>query len=148
VLRLPDNASIILPHPLLLNIAIPLWQDVFVREKLTQPVLQLARKWFVQGTQTDELIDEKSENQVPLGALKGLKSKGWEFDEIGAGMVWRVSKSVDGAWASMDVDPGWSLSGHDGDGSTGSQTVKLSMSGSNPIAYSELVREFLSLPVA
>jgi hypothetical protein len=93
------------------------------------------------------LIDEKSENQVPLGVLKGLKSKGWEFDEIGAGMVWRVSKSVDGAWASMDVDPGWSLSGHDGDGSTGSQTVKLSMSSSNPIAYSELVREFLSLPI-
>jgi hypothetical protein len=147
VLRLPDNASIILPHPLLLNIEIPLWQDVFAREKLTQPVLQLARKWFVQGTQTDALIDEKSENQVPLGVLKGLKSKGWEFDEIGAGMVWRVSKSVDGAWASMDVDPGWSLSGHDGDGSTGSQTVKLSMSSSNPIAYSELVREFLSLPI-
>jgi len=147
-MALSDDVAVILPHPLLLDREVPLWLEAFAKEKLAQPFLQLARKWFVQGTQTDDLLDDKGDAKVPLGSLRGLKTKGWKFDEVGAGMVWRVYKSVDGASASIDVDPGWSLSGYEFDGSRESQTAKLSVSGSDPIAYSELVREFLSLPVS
>lgn len=147
VVAVPDNASIILPHPLLLDHEIPLWLAIFAQEKLSQPILQLARKWFVKGTRTDDLLDDKSGTKVPLGALKGLKSKGWWFEEGGAGMVWSVNKSSDGARGSIDVEPGWSMSGFGYDDFGGGQTIKLDASGDDAIAYSELVRELLSLPM-
>ena len=147
VLTLADDASIILPHPLLLDDEISRWLEIFAREKLSQPILQLARKWFAQGTQTDELLDDKSGTKVSIGALKGLKSKGWWFDEGGAGMVWSVNKSSEGARASIDTEPGWSMSGFDYEDFGGNQTIKLDVSGDDAIAYSELVRELLSLPM-
>jgi hypothetical protein len=146
-LLLADDARVILPHPVHLEEAVEIWLQIFAENKLTQPFPQLARKCFVDGPQTEELISDRDGTKVPLGALRGLKAKGWEFEEGGAGMVWSVYKSVEGARASINVEPGWSMSGFDYEDFGGDQTVKLDVSGSDPIAYSELVRDFLSLPV-
>lgn len=145
---LADDARVILPHPVHLEGTVETWLQIFAEKKLTQPFLQLARKWFLESPETENLISDKGGTKVPLGALRGLKAKGWEFEEGGAGMVWSVYKSVEGARASIDVEPGWSLSGFDYEDFGGDQTVKLDISASDPIVYSELVREFLSLPVA
>ncbi|MGE8143272.1 DUF4132 domain-containing protein [Novosphingobium sp. NPDC080210] len=147
-LSLDNEARVTLPHPCLFGDNVEAWLQIFADNKLTQPFPQLARKWFLQGPETEHLISKKDGTKVPLGALRGLKAKGWEFEEGGAGMVWSVYKFDAGARASIDVDPGWSLSGFDYEDFGGDQTVKLDVSGSDPIAYSELVREFLSLPVA
>ncbi|WP_252258611.1 ankyrin repeat domain-containing protein [Erythrobacter aurantius] len=147
-LSLDNEARVTLPHPCLFGDNVEAWLQIFADNKLTQPFPQLARKWFLQGPQTENLISKKDGTKVPLGALRGLKAKGWEFEEGGAGMVWSVYKSDEGARASIDVEPGWSLSGFDYEDFGGDQTVKLDVSGSDPIAYSELVRDFLSLPVA
>jgi len=147
-LSLDNEARVTLPHPLLLGDKVETWLQIFAENKLTQPFPQLARKWFLEGPETENLISNKDGTKVPLGALRGLKAKGWEFEEGGAGMVWSVYKSDEGARASIDVEPGWSLSGFDHEDFGGDQTVKLDVSGSDPIAYSELVRDFLSLPVA
>ncbi len=145
---LADDARVILPHPVHLGGAVEIWLQIFAENKLTQPFLQLARKWFLEGPETENLISDRDGTKVPLGALRGLKAKGWEFEEGGAGMVWSVYKSFEGARASINVEPGWSLSGFDYEDFGGDQAVKLSVRGSDPIAYSELVRDFLSLPVA
>ncbi len=145
---LADDARVMLPHPVHLGGAVEIWLQTFAENKLTQPFLQLARKWFVEGPDTENLISDRDGTKVPLGALRGLKAKGWEFEEGGAGMVWSVYKSVEGTRASINVEPGWSLSGFDYEDFGGDQAVKLSLRGSDPIAYSELVRDFLSLPVA
>jgi len=145
---LAEDARVILPHPVHLGGAVEIWLRIFAENKLTQPFLQLARKWFLEGPETENLISDRDGTKVPLGALRGLKAKGWEFEEGGAGMVWSVYKSVEGTRASINVEPGWSLSGFDYEDFGGDQAVKLSVRGSDPIAYSELVRDFLSLPVA
>lgn len=147
-LTLDDAAMVTLPHPLLLRDKVETWLQVFAENKLTQPFPQLARKWFAEGPETEKLIRARDGTKVPLGSLRGLKAKGWEFEEGGAGMVWSVYKFAEGARAAIDVEPGWSLSGYDFEDFGGDQAVKLDVSGSDPIAYSELVREFLSLPVA
>jgi hypothetical protein len=146
-LSVVDGERITLPHPLLLEDQVETWVQVFAENKLTQPFLQLARKWFAEGSETEELIRARDGTKVPLGSLRGLKAKGWDFEEGGAGMIWSVYKSTDGARASIDIEPGWSISGYDYEDFGGDQTVKLDVSGNDPIAYSELVREFLSLPI-
>ncbi len=146
-LTLDDEAMVTLPHPLLLGDKVDTWLQIFADNKLTQPFPQLARKWFAEGPETEDLIRARDGTKVPLGSLRGLKAKGWEFEEGGAGMIWSVYKRTEGARASIDVEPGWSLSGYDFEDFGGDQTVKLDVSGSDPITYSELVREFLSLPV-
>jgi hypothetical protein len=146
-LTLDDEAMVTLPHPLLLGDKVDTWLQIFADNKLTQPFPQLARKWFAEGPETEDLIRARDGTKVPLGSLRGLKAKGWEFEEGGAGMVWSVYKRTEGARASIDVEPGWFLSGYDFEDFGGDQTVKLDVSGSDPITYSELVREFLSLPV-
>lgn len=147
-LSLDNEARVTLPHPCLFGDNVEAWLQIFAEKKLTQPFPQLARKWFLESPETENLISDKGGTKVPLGALRGLKAKGWEFEEGSAGMVWSVYKSVEGARASIDVEPGWSLSGFDYEDFGGDQTVKLDISASDPIVYSELVREFLSLPVA
>lgn len=147
-LTLDNEARVTLPHPLLLGDKVETWLQIFAENKLTQPFPQLARKWFAEGAETERLIRARDGTKVPLGSLRGLKAKGWEFEEGGAGMVWSVYKFDEGARASIDVEPGWSLSGFDYEDFGGDQTVKLDVSGSDPIAYSELVRDFLSLPIA
>lgn len=147
-LHLENEARVVVPHPVHLEGTVETWLQIFAENKLTQPFPQLARKWFAEGPETEKLISNKDGTKVPLGALRGLKAKGWEFEEGGAGMVWSVYKSDEGARASIEVEPGWSLSGFDYEDFGGDQTVKLDVSGSDPIAYSELVRDFLSLPVA
>ena len=147
-LSLDNEARVTLPHPCLFGDKVEAWLQIFAENKLTQPFPQLARKWFIEGAETENLISNKDGTKVPLGALRGLKAKGWKFEEGGAGMIWSVYKSDEGARASIDVEPGWSLSGFDYEDFGGDQTVKLDVSGSDPIAYSELVRDFLSLPVA
>ena len=147
-LTLDNEARVTLPHPLLLGDKVQTWLQIFAENKLTQPFPQLARKWFAEGAETERLIRARDGTKVPLGSLRGLKAKGWEFEEGGAGMVWSVYKFDEGARASIDVEPGWSLSGFDYEDFGGDQTVKLDVSGSDPIAYSELVRDFLSLPIA
>jgi hypothetical protein len=142
-----DAAMITLPHPLLLGDKGESWLRVFAENKLTQPFPQLARKWFIKGSETEKLISDRDGTKVPLGSLRGLKAKGWDFVEGGAGMIWSVYKSTDGARASIDIEPGWSISGYDYEDFGGDQTVKLDVSGHDPIAYSELVRECLSLPI-
>jgi hypothetical protein len=144
---LADGVMVTLPHPLRLGDKVDNWLQIFADDKLTQPFPQLARKWFAEGPETEDLIRARDGTKVPLGSLRGLKAKGWEFEEGGAGMVWSVYKRTEGARASIDVEPGWSLSGYDFEDFGGDQTVKLDVSGSDPITYSELVREFLSLPV-
>jgi hypothetical protein len=62
-------------------------------------------------------------------------------------MIWSVFKRTGEAYASIDVEPGWSLSGDHYDDFGGDQAVKLEISGDDPISHSELVRDFLSLPV-
>ncbi|WP_397385854.1 DUF4132 domain-containing protein, partial [Prosthecobacter sp.] len=146
-LTLDDEAMVTLPHPLLLGDKVDTWLHIFADNKLTQPFPQLARKWFAEGPETEDLIRARDGTKVPLGSLRGLKAKGWEFEEGGAGMIWSVYKRTEGARASIDVEPGWSLSGYDFEDFGGDQTVKLDVSGSDPITYSELVRELLSLPV-
>jgi ankyrin repeat protein len=145
---LADDARVILPHPVHLGGTVEIWLQIFAENKLTQPFLQLARKWFVESPETENLISDRDGTKVPLGALRGLKAKGWKFEEGGAGMVWSVYKHFEGARASINVEPGWSLSGFDYEDFGGDQTVKFSVRGSDPIAYSELIRDFLSLPVA
>jgi hypothetical protein len=146
-LTLDDEAMVTLLHPLLLGDKVDTWLHIFADNKLTQPFPQLARKWFAEGPEAEALIRARDGTKVPLGSLRGLKAKGWEFEEGGAGMIWSVYKRTEGARASIDVEPGWSLSGYDFEDFGGDQTVKLDVSGSDPITYSELVREFLSLPV-
>lgn len=146
-LSLDNDARVTLPHPWLLGDKVETWLQIFADNKLTQPFPQLARKWFAEGAETEKLIKARDGAKVPLGSLRGLKAKGWEFEEGSAGMIWSVYKSVDGVRASIDVEPGWSISGADYEDFGGDQTVKLDVYGSDPIAYSELVRDFLSLPV-
>lgn len=145
---LDDGATVTLPHPLLLGDKVETWLRIFAENKISQPFPQLARKWFAEGPGTQALIRARDGTKVPLGSLRGLKAKGWDFEEGGAGMVWSVYKFAEGARASIDVQPGWSLSGYDFEDFGGDQSVKLDVGGSDPIAYSELVREFLSLPVS
>lgn len=147
IVTIADNATVILPHPLLLGDRVENWLQIFADNKLAQPFPQLARKWFAQGPETERLISRRDGVRVPLGSLRGLKEKGWAFGEGGAGMIWSVFKRTDEAYASIDVEPGWSLSGYHHDDFGGDQAVKLEISGDDPITYSELVRDFLSLPV-
>lgn len=146
-LTLDDGAMITLPHPLLLGDKGEAWLRVFAENKLTQPFPQLARKWFAEGSETQELIKARDGTKVPLGSLRGLKAKGWDFSEGRKTHVWSVYRHMEGGSASIDVEPGWFVSGYDHDDIGGNQTVKLDVRGSDPIAYSELVRDFLSLPV-
>jgi hypothetical protein len=147
-LHLENEARVVVPHPVHLEGAVETWLQIFAEKKLTQPFPQLARKWFLESPETENLLSDKGGTKVPLGALRGLKAKGWEFEVGSADMVWSVYKSFEGARASIDVEPGWFLSGFDYEDFGGDQTVKLDISASDPIVYSELVREFLSLPVA
>ncbi len=146
-LSLDNETKISLPHPCLFGDKVETWLQIFAENKLTQPFPQLARKWFAAGAEAEKLIRARDGTKVPLGSLRGLKTKGWEFEQGSAGMIWSVYKSVDGGRASIDVEPGWSISGDDYQGFDGNQTVKLDVNGSDPIAYSELVRDFLSLPI-
>jgi hypothetical protein len=147
-LSLLNDAKVILPHPLLLGDRVENWLQIFADNKLAQPFPQLARKWFAQGPETERLISRRDGVRVPLGSLRGLKEKGWDFGEGSAGMIWSVFKRTDEAYASIDVEPGWSLSGYHHDNFGGDQAVKLEISGDDPIIYSEMVRDFLSLPIA
>lgn len=147
-LSLDNEARVTLPHPLLLGDTVETWLQIFAEDTLTQPFPQLARKWFVEGPETEKLIRARNGTKVPLGSLRGLKAKGWEFEEGSKGLVWSVYRSIDGGHATIDVEPGWLNRNYDIDGFGGDQTVKLDVSGSDSIAYSELVRDFLSLPMA
>jgi hypothetical protein len=146
-ISLENDIKVILPHPVLFGDKVETWLNVFVDHQLTQPFPQLARKWFVEGPETERLISDRDGAKVPLGSLRGLKAKGWDFGEGDAGMIWSVFKRTGEAYASIDVEPGWSLSGDHYDDFGGDQAVKLEISGDDPISHSELVRDFLSLPV-
>ena len=146
-LTLDDQAMVTLPHPLLLGDKGEAWLQVFAENKLTQPFPQLARKWFAEGSETEVLIRARDGRKVPLGSLRGLKAKGWDFEQGSKSHVWSVYRHMDGGRASIDVEPGWFVNGYDHDDFGGDQTVKLDVIGSDAIAYSELVRDFLSLPV-
>ncbi len=147
-LPLEDDARVTLPHPLLLGGAMAAWVQIFAEHQLAQPFPQLARKWFAKNADTEALIRARDGTKVPLGSLWGLKANGWAIKEGGAGLISRVFKSIDGGRASIDVEPGWSISGFDYEDFGGDQTVKMEVYGSDPIAYSEMVRELLSLPIA
>jgi hypothetical protein len=144
---LDDEAKVTLPHPVLMAGELEHWLQVFAENKITQPFPQLARKWFIEGSSTEKLIKDRDGTKVALGSLRGLKAKGWRFEEGGAGMVWSVHKFIGGAHASIDVEPGWSLSGFDYEDFGGDQTIKLEVSGNDPVAYSELVRDALAMPI-
>ena len=147
-MSLDNEARVTLPHPMLLGDKVEKWLQIFAENKLTQPFPQLARKRFVEGPETEKLIRARDGTKVPLGSLMGLKAKGWNYEEGSKGLVWSIYRSIDGGHATIDVEPGWLNRNYDIDGFGGDQTVKLDVSGSDPIAYSELVRDFLSLPVA
>lgn len=136
---LDDEVRVTLPHPVVMGEKVEPWLQIFAENKITQPFPQLARKWFIQGPSTEKLIRDRDATKVPLGSLRGLKAKGWRFNEDGAGMFTGVYKFMDGAHASIDVEPGRSPSGV--------QMIKLEVSGTDPIAYSELVRDALAIPI-
>jgi hypothetical protein len=145
---LDDAAMVTLPHPILLGDKVETWLQVFVKNKLTQPFPQLGRKWFAEGPETEALIEARDGTKVPLGSLRGLKAKGWAFEEGSTSHVGSVYRYMDDGSASIDFQPGWFVSGYVHDNFDGDQTVKLDVSAfSSPIAFSELVRDFLSLAV-
>ena len=53
---------------------------------------------------------------------------------------------MDDVRVELELDPSWSLDGFNDENSEPFQSIKLEVYGYSPIAYSELVRELLSLP--
>ncbi len=145
-IAIAEDANIILPHPLLLHKHLQEWRAVFAENRLEQPFPQLARAYFPIGPETEALIEARKGAKVPLGSLRGLSKTGWTVGDSGAGIVWNMAKHIGDVRASINVDPGWSLSGADLEDFGGDQTVELDIYGDDEIAYSELVRDFMALP--
>jgi hypothetical protein len=146
-IAIAEDANIILPHPLLLHKHLQEWRAVFAENRLEQPFPQLARAYFPIGPETEALIEARKGAKVPLGSLRGLSKTGWTVGDSGAGIVWNMAKHIGDVRASINVDPGWSLSGADLEDFGGDQAVELDIYGDDEIAYSELVRDFMALPV-
>lgn len=144
-IKLADGSMIGIAHPLQMDERTLLsWQTLFAQHKQAQPFAQLGRKTY-------RAIDDLEKNRFGLQgatvaskALKGLLAMGWSTDIGDAGWIWNFVRRFSSERVWLSVEPGV----HINDYEMNSDTQRISVDipdALNPIEFSELVRELMTL---
>ncbi|MCH7230115.1 DUF4132 domain-containing protein [Glycomyces sp. L485] len=109
-LRLPDDATIRLAHPVHLGDQVETWAGIFADYELLQPFEQLARP--VEAFTPEELetgrLTRFEGAAVSVGSLLGLTGKGWERGCVGdGGMEFEMTRDLgDAGHLEIGLTPG------------------------------------------
>ncbi len=106
---LPEDASVTVAHPLLLQDTVDTWAEMFADYEIVQPFPQLGRP-------VHTLTDEESAAErltrfegvtVPVGRVLGLVSRGWQRGTPqDAGVECWILRPVPNGCVMVDLDPG------------------------------------------
>ncbi|WP_158702570.1 DUF4132 domain-containing protein [Kitasatospora sp. MMS16-BH015] len=109
-LTLPEDATVLLPHPLQLGPALAAWTALFTAQGLSQPFPQLARPThaFTLEEAAGHRLHRFEGHTVPVGRLLALLKRGWQRGEQdGNGMEGWISKPLpDGRHLLIHLDEG------------------------------------------
>lgn len=143
--KVADGSSIGIVHPLLMDEpSLAAWQKLFTKNKQVQPFPQLVRKTYRAADDTEKNRFGLDGATVASKALKGLLGLGWSTSVGDAGWIHSFEKSFSSGYASLGTDPGVHISDYE----MHSKEQKLDVSipdTLNPMEFSELIRELMSL---
>jgi hypothetical protein len=144
-IKVADGSSIGIVHPLLMDEAsLEAWQKRFAKNKQRQPFAQLVRKTYRASDDAEKNRFGLQGATVASKALKGLLAMGWSTDVGDGGWIWGFHRSFTSGNVAVGAEPGVHISDYE----MNSQEQKLDVDipeTLNPMEFSELIRELLTL---
>lgn len=140
MLNIPSDSVIYIPHPLVLNDEIEVWQKCLLKHKLKQPFAQINRQTYLRTNDTNNTLYDIQDAEVPVSALRGLQSKSWSpICSGGDGFIDRYHKELTYGIIKVELEKGMLIDSLEYD-------IKQKINVTIPdktteLEYSEIVRE-------
>jgi hypothetical protein len=132
-------------HPLVMDGCLDSWQNIFSKNKQSQPFPQLVRKTYRAKDDGEKNLFGLEGATVPSKALKGLKGMGWTTEVGDAGWIWSFNRGFRSGNASISVEPGVHMTDYEYDGRK-EQKLSVDVSANlTEMEFSELIRELQTL---
>ena len=108
--RLPEDASVRLPHPLYIPGALDAWGEIFADYEIVQPFAQLGRPVYELTAPEREgsRLSRFEGRTVPIGRVLGLVARGWRRGEpMDGGVEVAITRKVsENVHLIVELDPG------------------------------------------
>ncbi|QKW38305.1 DUF4132 domain-containing protein [Actinomadura sp. NAK00032] len=128
-LKLQDNATIRIPHPLEFHDTLTAWTTLFADYEILQPFPQLGRTvhTLTAAERAARQLDRLQGLTVPAMAVLGLERRGWRRGgAMDAGLQWSIYRETPGGlYVNVKLDPGMAIGDLEDRGPQQLQVIRL-----------------------
>ncbi len=128
-MRLPDDATVRIPHPLEFRDTLAAWTELFADYEILQPFPQLDRAvhTLTEAERAARRLDRLQGLTIPATAVLGLERRGWRRGAaMDAGLQWSIYRETRGGlYVNVKLDPGMAIGNLDDRGPQQMQVIRL-----------------------